>query len=326
MRRRSFIQGISGFAAAWPLSARAQSLPMIGWLGSQNAEQFSGRVRAFLQGLKESGYDEGRNFAIQYSYADGNVDRLPALAADMVRRRVAVIAAIGSVRCALAAKAATTEIPIVFQSGIDPVEAGLVASLSHPGGNLTGISNLNVELLPKRLELLHLSIPSASVIGLIVNPTNPAVAEANTRELEVAARSFGLRLQVQDASTEGDFETAFANLAQQGAGGLVIGGDAFFTSKSAQLAALALRYALPTVYQFREFAAAGGLISYGGSLTEANRLTGVYAARILKGEKPADLPVQQTTKVEMFINLNTAKTLGVNVPLSILGRADEAIE
>jgi putative ABC transport system substrate-binding protein len=244
----------------------------------------------------------------------------------LVRRRVAVIAAIGSVRCALAAKAATTTIPIVFQSGIDPVEVGLVASLNRPGGNLTGVSNLNVELLPKRLELLHELVPTATVIALLVNPTNPIVAEANTRDLQAAARSLGLQLHVLQASTERDFDTAFATLAQQRAGGFVIGGDAFFTSKIERLAALALHYAMPTIYQFRAFAAAGGLMSYGADLKDLNRQAGAYVGRILKGEKPADLPIQQSTKVELFINLKTAKALGLTVPLPLLGRADEVIE
>ena len=327
MKRRDFFTLLGG-AAAWPVAARAEqaAMPVIGWLASESAEQFAGRARAFRQGLNESGYVEGHNVVIEYRSADGDYDRLPALATDLVRRQVAVIAAIGAVRCALAAKAATTTIPIVFQVGIDPVEVGLVASLNHPSGNLTGVSNLNAELLPKRLELLHELVPTASVIGLVVNPANPAVAEANTRDLQAAVRTLGLQLHVLRASTERDFDSVFANLADQRAGGLVIGGDAFFTSRSEQLAALALRHAMPTIYQFREFVAAGGLVSYAGSLADANRLTGIYAGRILKGEKPSDLPVQRSTKVELIINLKTAKALGVTVPITLLGRADEVIE
>ena len=328
MRRRDFITLLGGGAAAWPIAARAQqsAMPVIGFLGSETPDVFATRVRAFRQGLSETGYVEGRNVALVFQWAGSHYDLLPTLASELVRQQVAVIAAIGAVRCALAAKAATTTIPIVFQVGIDPVEVGLVPSLNHPSGNLTGVSNLNVELLPKRLELLHELVPTASVIGLVVNPANPAVAEANTRDLQAAVRTLGLQLHVHRASTERDFDSVFASLADQRAGGLVIGGDAFFTSRSEQLAALALRHAMPTIYQFREFVAAGGLVSYAGSLADANRLTGIYAGRILRGEKPADLPVQRTTKVELMINLRTAKALGLTIPEASLARADEVIE
>jgi putative ABC transport system substrate-binding protein len=328
MKRRDFITLLGGAAAAWPVAARAQqpAVPVIGWIGSESAEQFADRVRAFRLGLNESGYVEGRNVAIKYRYANGHYDQLPALATELVNQQVAVIAAMGSVRCVLAAKAATTTIPIVFELGADPVEAGIVASLNRPGGNLTGVSNLNVELLPKRLELLHQMIPAATVVGLLVNPTNPIVAEANIKDLQAAARALDLQLQVLHASAESDFNAAFGRLTEQHAGGLVIGGNGFFTSQSEKLATLSLQHAMPTIYQFRDFVAAGGLASYGGSLSDANRLSGVYTGRILKGEKPADLPIQQTTKVELLVNLKTARALGLTLPLPLLARADEVIE
>jgi putative tryptophan/tyrosine transport system substrate-binding protein len=326
MKRREFIAGLG--ATAWPLAARAQqaALPVVGWLGSESAEQFADRVRAFRLGLNDSGYVEGRNVAVEYLYANGHYDQISVLATELVRQRVAVIASIGAVRGVLAAKAATTTIPIVFQLGADPVAAGIVASLNRPGGNLTGVSNLNAELLPKRLELLHEMIPAATVIALVVNPTNPIVAEANKRDLEAAARILGLHLQVLHASTENDFDAVFAKLTEHHVGGLVISGDAFFTSRSEQLAALSLQHAIPTIYQFHNFVAAGGLMSYGGSLSEANRQAGRYVGRILKGEKPADLPVQQTTKVELIINLKTAKALGLTIPETLLATADEVIQ
>jgi putative ABC transport system substrate-binding protein len=263
--------------------------------------------------------------AVEYRFAQDDLDRLPELAADLVRRRVAVIAAPGSVAAAYAAKAATATIPIVFQTGVDPVEAGLVASLNRPGGNITGVTTLGVEVGAKRLELLHELVPTASIVALLVNPA-PRSVESQSRGMQAAARILGLQLHILHASAERDFEAVFANLAQLRAGGLVIGGDAFLISRSEQLAALALRYAVPTIFQYREFVAAGGLMSYGGNLTDATHLVGVYTGRILKGEKPGDLPVQQETKVVLTINTKTAKALGLTIPITLLGRADEVIE
>jgi putative ABC transport system substrate-binding protein len=328
MKRREFIRLIGGTAAAWPLAARAQqpAMPVIGLLGSESLDLWAIRMRAFRGGLKEVGYVEGQNVAIQYSWAEGHNDRLPALAADLVRRRVNVIAAPGSTPAAFAAKAATSTIPIIFWVGSDPVELGLVASLNRPGGNLTGVTTLNVGLVAKRVELLHEVVPGTNSIALLINPTSPILTKISIEDAQAAARILGLELHVLNASTERDFDVVFANLIQLRAGGLVIGTDAFFSSRLEQLAALSVRYAVPTVYHFREFAAAGGLMSYGGSITDAFQEAGVYTGRILKGEKPADLPVQQVTKVELIINLKTAKALGLNIPLPLIGRADAVIE
>ena len=328
MTRREFITLIGGAAVAWPLAARAQqpAMPVVGFLNVASTDGYRPMVTAFRQGLQESGYVEGRNVAIEFRWAEGQSDRLPAMAADLVHRPVTVIAAI-SAPAALVAKAATTTIPIVFETAFDPVRLGLVSSLNQPGGNVTGVTSLTMEVAPKRLELLHELIPTARVVALLVNPTDPApAAETNTRELQAAAHSLGLELHVLNASSERDFDAVFAKLIQLRAGGLVIGSHAFFTARSEQLAALTLRHAVPTVYQNRRFVAAGGLVSYGGSITDSYRLAGVYTGRILKGEKPADLPVQQGTKVELYINLKTAKALGITVPLPLLGRADEVIE
>ena len=328
MRRREFITLVGGAAAAWPLAARGQqsAMPVIGLLGSESLDLWAARMRAFREGLKEAGFVEGQNVALEYRWAEGHNDRLPELAADLVRHRVTVLAAPGSTPAAIAAKAATSTIPIIFWVGSDPIELGLVASLNRPGGNLTGVTTLNVGLVAKRVELLHEVVSGISSIALLVNPTSPVLTKISIGDAQAAARSLGLELHVLNASTEPDFDVMFENLTQLRAGGLVVGTDAFFSSRLEQLAALSIRHAVPTVYHFREFAAAGGLISYGGSITDAFHATGVYTGRILKGDKPADLPVQQVTKVELIINLKTAKALGLTVPQSLLARADEVIE
>lgn len=322
--RRTFIGGASGLLVM-PLAARAQqpAIPVIGFLNSRAAGDDPHLVAAFRQGLKEAGYVEGRNVAIEYRFAGGQDNRLPALAADLVRGHVTVIAANGL--AAQAAKAATATIPIVFTAGYDPVQVGLVTSMSRPGGNITGVSILDVELGPKRLELLHAVVPTANIIAVLVNPSDPARAETITRNMQAAARNLKLQLQVLHASTDRDFDAVFTSLIQVQAGGLVIGGDPFFNSRSAQLGTLTLRHAVPCIYQFRAFAAAGGLASYGANLTDSYRLTGVYAGRILHGEKPGDLPVQRATKVELVINLQTANALGLTIAQSLLARADEVI-
>jgi putative ABC transport system substrate-binding protein len=324
MKRREFITLVGG-TVAWPLAARAQqpAMPVVGLLTSRAPGDTPHLLAAIRQGLKDTGFVEGQNVAIEYRFAGNQYERLPALAADLVHRQVPVIVAT-TTPAALAAKAATTTIPVVFEVGNDPIQLGLVASLSRPGGNITGVTQMNVEVAPKRLELLHELLPSASVMALLVDPTDPASSEATTRNLQTAARSLGLELHV--INNDRDFEAAFAKLTQLRAGGLVISGGPFLIARQEQLAALAVRHAVPAVGETREFVAAGGLMSYGGRITDAYRLVGVYAARILKGEKPGELPVQQATNVEMFLNLKAAKALGITVPLPLSGRADELIE
>jgi putative ABC transport system substrate-binding protein len=326
LKRREFITLLGGAAASWPITVRAQqpAMSVIGVLSNGSAEPFANRVRGLREGLSEAGYIEGRNLAIEFRWADGQYDRLPALAADLVRRQVAVIATIGGAPVTSAAKAATSTIPIVFQLGVDPIAAGLVTSLARPGGNLTGVTSLGVELVPKQLEVLHELIPTATSVAVLVNPTNPFAETASWR---AAARTLGIELHVLHASAEREFDAVFTSLAQLRAGGLVISTDGFLNSRGNQLGALTARHRVPAIAQYREFVDAGGLACYGGSITDLLRLCGVYVGRILKGEKkPADLPVQQSTKVELIINLKAARALGMAVPLTLLGRADEVIE
>ena len=330
MRRREFITLIGGAAATWPFAVRAQqtAMPVVGFLNAASRDLFAHVVNAFRLGLNETGYVEDSNVAIEYRWADSQYERLPALAADLVYRRVSVIATGSNINAAIAAKAATTTIPIVFLTGADPVKDGLVASLNRPGGNLTGVTTLNVEITSKRVEVLRELLPRTTTMAVLFNPiNNPAVMGANLRQAEAAAHLLGVQmLHVLQASTEPELDRAFSKIADLRAGGLVINADTFFSGKSAELAALALRHAVPTISPYREFVIAGGLISYGVSLTDLYRLVGVYTGHILKGEKPADLPVQQATKMELVINLRTAKALGLDVPPTLLARADEVIE
>jgi putative tryptophan/tyrosine transport system substrate-binding protein len=329
MKRREFITMLAGgAAAAWSRAARAQqpTLPVVGFLRNTSPDEATHLVVAFRAGLGETGYVEGRNVLVEYRWTGGQTNRLPAMAADLVNRQVSVIVALGSTPAVHAAKAATTTIPIVFMLGTDPVELGLIASLNRPGGNLTGVINLNMEVARKWLETLHQLIPTTTVIAVLVNPRNPASTEGYIREIETAAHTLGLHIQVVNASSPGDFDAVFAGIAERRAEALVIVADLLFMSNIEQLAALSLRHALPAIFPFREFPAAGGLASYGTHLADTYRLAGVYTGRVLKGEKPADLPVQQATKVELVLNLKTAKALGITVPLSLLGRADEVIE
>ena len=325
MRRREFLTLASGAAAFAPLAARAQqpAIPVIGFLRSTSLAPFQNLVTAFGQGLKEAGFVEGRNVAIEYRYADNQIDRLPALAAELIRRPVAVIVANNS--STRAAAAATSTIPIVFASGGDPVQEGLVASLNRPGGNVTGVVFFNAQLAAKRLELLHQLVPKATTIGVLLNPDTPAFGAERT-DLQAAAPALGLQLIILDVSSDRDIETAFATFVQRGAGALLVGTGAFLTSNRERLAALAARHGLPASYSDRDFAVAGGLMSYGTSQSDAYRQAGIYAGRILKGEKPVDLPVMQSTKFEFVINLKTAKSLGLTVPPNLLAIADEMIE
>ena len=321
MRRREFIAGLG--AATWPVLGRAQSIPVIGFLGSGSPATSTNRLTAFRLGLGESGFEEGRNVTIEYRWADGMNERLPAMAAELVRQKVSAIFA-GGGAAALAAKASTTSIPIIFTTANDPVETGLVTSLNRPGGNLTGATNLNVELAQKRLELLHELVPTLGTVVLLVNSSNPKAAETETRELQSVVTKLGLKFNV--VQSRGNLEQSFAELALIRAAALVIGADAFFNSRSQELGLLASRHHVPAIHNSREFATAGGLVSYGGAGGDTYRVAGVYAGRILKGDRPSDLPVQQSTKIEMVINLKTAKTLGLTVPPTLLARADEVIE
>ena len=327
MRRRDFLGVLSGAAASWPFAASAQqpAVPVIGFLHPTSLETNADRLRAFHRGLKETGYVEGGNVTILYRWAENQIDRLPELAADLVRRQVAVIATPQALASALAAKAATTTIPIVFANGDDPVKHGLVASLARPGGNVTGISFLAVELTAKRLELLRELVPTASRLAVIVNPTN-LNAETTLRAVEAAARAMGLQIQVFNASTSHEIVAAFATLGRERPDALFVGGDAFFNSRRVQLTHLATRYAVPATYAAREIVEAGGLMSYGANIADTWRQVGVYTSRILKGAKPADLPVVQATKFELVINAETARMLGLTVPSTLLTSADAVIE
>lgn len=328
MKRREFILALGGVVASVPFAARAQQAPMpvIGYLGTASPDAWADRLKAFRQGLSESGFVEGRNVTIEFRWADNHYDRLQALAAELVSRGVNVIVTPASAPAALAAQAATKTIPIVFETGADPVTIGLVASLNRPGGNITGVTASSFALGPKRLEVLHEVVPSARLIAALVNPAAGDIAERQKQDLQAAARTMGLELLVLQAGADRDLDTAFLTLLQKRAGGLVIIPEVFSNSRREQLAALTLRHAVPAIFQSREFVAAGGLLSYGGDVAETHHLAGVYTGRVLKGEKPADLPVIQGTKAELIINLKTAKALGIDMPPALLGRADEVIE
>jgi ABC-type uncharacterized transport system substrate-binding protein len=326
MRRRVFVAAISSAAAAWPLSTFSQdATPLIGFLNIESAAAQRAHVSAFRQGLMEAGYIEGRNVAIEYLWADGRTDRLPALAAQLVERHVRVIAAAGT-PAAFAAKAATTVIPIIFETAGDPVALGLVASLNRPGANITGVTQLSAELIAKRVGLLHDLLPAAKVVGYLVDPADPK-ARAQSQEMQEAARALKLDIRVLHATTDGEIDAAYAELARARADALIVGtGTNFFTSRAEHLAALAARHKMPAIYQYREFVAAGGLMSYGPSLNDSYRLAGIYTGRILKGEEPANLPVAQAVKFELVINLKAANTLGIEISPNLLAQADEVIE
>ena len=328
MKRREFMTLLGGAAASLPFAAHAQqaSMPVIGYLGTASPEAWAGRLKAFRQGLSESGFVEGRNVAIEYRWADNHYDRLQTLAADLVSRGVNVIVTPASAPAALAAQAATRTIPIVFETGADPVTIGLVASLNRPGGNITGVTASSFALGPKRLEVLHEVVPSARLIAALVNPAAGDIAERQKQDLQAAAHTMGLELLVLQAGEDRELDTAFSTLDEKRASGLVVIPEVFSNSRREKIAALSLRHAVPAIFQSREFTAAGGLLSYGGDVAETHHLAGVYAGRVLKGEKPADLPVIQGTKAELIINLKTAKTLGLEMPPALLGRADEVIE
>ena len=325
MKRREFIT-LLGCAAVWPLAARAQqAMPVIGFLHSAEAKSFAAQLAAFRQGLKEGDFEEGRNVTIEYRWAEGHFDRLPAMAADLVQRKVSVISAVGGNSSNLAAKAATATIPIVFTSGSDPIRLGLVTSLSRPGGNITGISFFTAELVAKQLDLLHQLIPGAKAIAVLVNPKSPEAARQPEDAREAAAK-LGIDLKIVNASTDGEIDQAFEALAQMRVGALIVGGDPFFGSRIEKLVGLAARHRIPDMHYRREFAAAGGLTSYGTSIEEAYRQNGIYVAKILKGATPADLPVVQSAKFDFTINLKTAKNLGLEFHPQLLATADEVFE
>jgi putative ABC transport system substrate-binding protein len=328
IRRREFIMLLGGAATAWPLAARAQqpALPVVGFLDAGSPEANRDGLQAFRKGLSETGYVEGKNVAIEYRWAEGQYDRLPDLATDLVRRRVAVIVTPLSTAATFAAKAATTTIPIVFSSGIDPVQAGLVLTLNRPGGNVTGFVTMNNEIGTKRLQLLRELLPAAARLAALVNPATPLIAEAVTKDLKAAASTIGLPIEILAASTNRDIDAAFANLVQKRVDALLVNPDLFFTARRAQIVTLAARHVVPVIYFSREFAEAGGLMSYGSSQTDPYRYAGIYTGRILKGEKPADLPVARPTKFEFVINLQAARILGIDVPATLMAQADEVIE
>ena len=328
MKRRQFISLVGGAAASWPLATRAQqpAMPVIGFLNSQSPDGYTERLRGFRQGLKEAGFIEGENIAIEYRWAENQLDRLPALATDLVRRRVAVVVALGSPSLAMVAKAATTTIPIVFLVGEDPVRFGLVASLARPGGNITGINLFNNEINAKRLTLLRELVPTAVRVAALVNPTNASIAETTARDVETAAHTMGLRLQVHNAATNREIDATFATFAGERPDALFVAGDPFFNSRRVHLVHLASHHRLPTTYASRAYPDIGGLMSYGTDVTDSYRQSGVYTGRILKGAKPAELPVVQASKFEFVINAQTARMLGLTVPPSLLSIADEVIE
>jgi putative tryptophan/tyrosine transport system substrate-binding protein len=328
MQRRKFIMLLGGSVVAWPLGVRAQqpAMPVIGYLSGATLELMHEYVAAFHQGLADAGYVDGRNVSVEYQRAEGHNDRMPALAAEFVRRQVDIIAVGGSTPGALATKAVTKTIPIVFLVGTDPVKVGLVASLAHPGGNVTGVTILNVELIAKCLELMHNLMPASTTIAVLVNPANTSQTETEIEIVQAAARVIGVRVMILTASSPGEIDSAFATLVEKRVGSLVVSGEYFFLTQRERLVALAAQHAVPTIYAYREYIEAGGLMSYGTDNFDAHRRVGVNVGRILKGEKPADLPVQQITKVEMIVNLRTAKTLGLTFPQTVLGRADKVIE
>jgi putative ABC transport system substrate-binding protein len=331
MQRRDLLALLGG-AAVEPIlpsvTANAQQTtpPLIGFLGSESSDLWTSRLTAFRQGLKEAGYTEGRNVDIEYRWAEGQNERLPVLAAELVSKRITILVVLGGTASALAAKTATTTIPVVFRIAVDPVYAGLVASLNRPGGNVTGVTTMGADLGSKQLDMLHELVPAATVMALLMNPTNPSITQVQSKDVPAAALKLGIQLHLLNASMEHEFDPVFSSLHKLGVGGLVIGADTFLNARSEQLAALAVRHSIPTISPYRQFTKAGGLMSYGANITDASRQAGAYTGRILRGDKPADLPVLQPTVFELSINLNSAKALGLTVPPTLLARADEVIE